>query len=336
MKLKDKARRFALAGVTLCSALSIGVAMQQSEAKTAPVRTSAQLESAQDSTRAQNALPLTLTDVVETSAFPRMPRDATAPTALQSDPVRLVAAQDLAIVPMPTETDAPQIGCDIDFTSETAAAAMVTLNLTASCLPNERVTIHHNGMMFTAVTDLAGALNLTVPSLSENAVFIAAFANGDGAVTNAEVPSLAFYDRVALQSKSTGKLELHALEFGSGYGETGHIWRENPRTISAVITGEGGFLTHLGDSASPEALMVDVYTFPAITASRDGIIALSVETEVGASNCGQEIAAQTIEIRNGNAPKVQDLTLAMPECDATGDFLVLKNILEDLTIARNE
>jgi hypothetical protein len=32
---------------------------------------------------------------------------------------------------------------------------------------------------------------------------------------------------------------------------------------------------------------------------------------------------------------VRDLTLDIPTCDATGGFLVLKNLLQDLKIARN-
>ena len=33
--------------------------------------------------------------------------------------------------------------------------------------------------------------------------------------------------------------------------------------------------------------------------------------------------------------RTQDLTLAMPDCQATGDFLVLNNLLENLKIAAN-
>ena len=33
--------------------------------------------------------------------------------------------------------------------------------------------------------------------------------------------------------------------------------------------------------------------------------------------------------------QARELTLAMPDCDAAGDFLVLKNVFDDLNIARN-
>jgi hypothetical protein len=76
-----------------------------------------------------------------------------------------------------------------------------------------------------------------------------------------------------------------------------------------------------------------VYSFPTGTAKRGGEIALTVEAEVTEANCNTSVAAQTLEIRDAAGLRVRDLTLEMPQCDTTGDFLVLKNLVEDLTIA---
>ena len=67
---------------------------------------------------------------------------------------------------------------------------------------------------------------------------------------------------------------------------------------------------------------------------REGDVELSVEAEVTQNNCDRDVEAQTIQISAGGKPLVQDLVLAMPGCDATGDFLVLKNLVNDLKIAR--
>ena len=61
--------------------------------------------------------------------------------------------------------------------------------------------------------------------------------------------------------------------------------------------------------------------------------ALSVETEVSQANCGLEIEAQSLEVGTQGTVKTQNLTLAVPECDAIGDFLVLNNLLQDLKVA---
>jgi hypothetical protein len=80
--------------------------------------------------------------------------------------------------------------------------------------------------------------------------------------------------------------------------------------------------------------MAEVYTFPTAMGAQTGTIDLSVEAEVTVMNCGLEIEAQSLELQGGSV-KTQDLTLAVPECDAKGSFLVLNNLVQDLTVASN-
>ena len=79
--------------------------------------------------------------------------------------------------------------------------------------------------------------------------------------------------------------------------------------------------------------MAQVYTFPSAMAEESGNVELSVEIEVTNSNCGLEIEAQALQVKAGAQPKVQTLDLTMPDCDAVGDFLVLKNLVDDLKVA---
>jgi hypothetical protein len=80
--------------------------------------------------------------------------------------------------------------------------------------------------------------------------------------------------------------------------------------------------------------MAEIYTFPTANARRGGEVTLRVEAEVSAANCGRDLEAQTIATAPGGL-KVQDLVLAMPDCTSVGEFLVLKNLFNDLKIARN-
>ena len=50
------------------------------------------------------------------------------------------------------------------------------------------------------------------------------------------------------------------------------------------------------------------------------------------STCGRELLGETLSSVAGKV-QVTDLTVAMPECDAVGDYLVLKNLVPDLNIA---
>lgn len=231
---------------------------------------------------------------------------------------------------------APKPACDPKMKVQPlAAAALVQVSLDATCMPSERVTIHHEGMMFSEVTDAAGHLEVTVPALSQTAVFIASYKNGAGAVASTKVATLANFDRAVVQSTNESAVSIHALEFGADYGDDGHIWAEEPGKIENAATGEGGFLMQLGDPALPKGHVAQVYSFPSHLAENGSEVDLSVEVEVTNGNCGRDIEAQSLQVHTGGKIHVQSLELTMPDCDAVGDFLVLKKLVDDVKVARN-
>jgi hypothetical protein len=267
--------------------------------------------------------------------LPTPPVAAPQPDTLPDAPVTVAALEDQPISAPPAEEPAPAFGCEVAVSAETLAAAMVEVTVKAPCMANTRFSVHHNAMVFTATTDDTGERRLSVPALSETAVFIVNFATGESAVARAEVTALEYYDRAVVQWRGKGGLQLHALEYGAAYGEAGHVWADAPRDMGQAASGAGGFLTRLGDAGVPSPRRAEVYTFPSGTTPRGGRVRLSLEAEVSADNCGQDIAAQTLQKSLGGRMQARELTLAMPPCDATGDFLVLKNVFDDLNIARN-
>ncbi len=244
--------------------------------------------------------------------------------ATDAGPGRDVASANTA--PAPTD-------CAPAVQARTTDAAMVALSVSAPCNIDSRGTLHHHGMMFTFLTDEEGTAELVVPALVETAVFIAEIAGGESALTMIEVPDVALYDRAVLQWQGEAGLELHAREFGAGYGEAGHVWQAAARGAASGDAGSAGFLVRLGDAAAEQALMADVYTFPRGMAAQEGTVVLTAEIEITAANCGRDIAAQSLQIGADSERTALDLTLTLPGCDATGDFLVLQNMFEDLTLA---
>ncbi|MCX7558297.1 hypothetical protein OS190_01865 [Sulfitobacter sp. F26204] len=223
--------------------------------------------------------------------------------------------------------------CEITASARPVAAAMVDLRMTAPCLPNERVTVHHNGMIFTETTSSEGTVSLRVPALAEEAVFILAFTNGEGAVAQTTVEELSDYDRSVLQWKGNTGFQIHAREFGANYGSEGHFWEGAPGDVADAVSGKNGVLTRHGDMLAAEPLLAEVYSFPKTYTTHTGTIALSVETEVTQANCGIEIEAQSLEVQADGSIKTRNLTLPVPDCDAMGSFLVLNNLLQDLKVA---
>ena len=226
-----------------------------------------------------------------------------------------------------------EMACDITMDASPEPGAIVSLSLDAPCMTDERFVLHHNGMMFSAMTDQDGKADLSVPALTENAIFIASFGNGDGAVAQQTVEDLSKYGRVVVQWKGDTGLGLHAREFEAEYYSSGHIHAEAKGALEDLQRGTGGYLQRFGTRSGFDPLIAEVYSFPVGQNRKDGTVYMSVEAEVTALNCGLDVEAQTLEIREGADIRIQDLTLFMPKCDAVGDFLVLKNLVEDMTLA---
>ena len=319
--------------IALICAVAIGIVMQNSESATAHYGTRPAQMPATDvpdtnGTTPRNAM-LDVQEITLTSA--EMSPGITLP-GTDSDVTTVSAPRSTLPEPVAPQASLTP-GCEILATARPVAAAMVDLTMNAPCMPNERVTVHHNGMLFTETTASDGSLSLRVPALARDAVFIVAFANGDGAVAQTTVEELADYDRAAIQWKGNGGFQIHAREFGADYGSAGHIWDGAPGDLPAAVAGESGVLTRLGDPEAADPLLAEVYSFPKLSSTRSGTIALSVEAEVTTANCGLEVEAQALELQADGKIKTQNLTLAVPDCDSTGSFLVLNNLLQDLKVA---
>lgn len=218
--------------------------------------------------------------------------------------------------------------CDISLLAKPAEAAMVTVALHAPCQPSTRVTLYHQGLIFSDITDADGFFAAEVPALAERAVFVAALADGEGALAETQIPDLAMYERAVLQWQGTRGLGLHALEGNADYGSEGHVWSGAARDASAAADGLG-FLTRLGNAETDAPFQAEIYSIP-----RDASeVWLSIEAEVMDQNCGQPVGAQTLQFNSNGRLEARDLEMTLPGCEAVGDFLVLHNMLEDLTLA---
>lgn len=331
VKLSERTSKLALAAVTATAAIVLGVYVQSGQPSQA---SGVQPEQAKQFAPALESNPPLLLASASSFVLPTMPKAAQLEAQLPARPVALEVSLDTPTTAMPQEEPAPLLGCDISVEAIPAIAAMVNLEIKATCLPNARVTVSHAGLSFTEVLDEQGKLGITVPAMQKDARFSVRFPNGSETNSIASVPSLEFYDRVAVQWIGEAGLQIHAFEYAADYDTDGHVWYGNSRDLTSVIGGQGGFLLRLGDGQSEISKMADVYTFPTGNAATTGTVNLSVEAEVTGSNCGRDIRASTLQIHQGGPATTRQLEIAMPECAASGDFLVLKNLLQDLTIAQ--
>lgn len=133
--------------------------------------------------------------------------------------------------------------------------------------------------------------------------------------------------------RATPGLQLHVLEFGAGYGSSGHVWAGAPKEVLRGVRGEGGFLTRLG---SPElGNVADVYSYPAEAMDGAADLAMTVEAEITPANCGRDISGEILQRSLDGSIDSVEVMFAVPGCDAVGDILVLKNMVRDRKIAAN-
>ena len=312
-------KRYIMAGGVLACVLGIGYFMQAGATPSPQPVAMASVEE-----------PVKISGIELTSApaLPLMPDAVDLPDA----PVTRAVARDMAVPDdLPSEERAPSFSCEAEMTASVRAAAVVRLDLEADCRPNARFTLHHNGMMISVLTDEDGRARVDVPALSKSAVFIAAFEDGKGAVATAQVDDLPLYDRFVMQWRGDAQsLRLHAFEYGAEFGLPGHVWSKVGQDEAT------GFVMRLGDDVPGPGLRAEIYTFPTVGATREGTVALRVEAEVTTGNCGRDLEAQGISTDGeGASLQVRDLVLPMPDCAALGEYLVLKNLFNDLNIAQN-
>ena len=276
------------------------------------------------------------------SEFPRPPSDVLMPTPLPNVGTNLanrlaeIAARAADPLPEEVERNAFGLPCGpIMSVSTSGDSGLVNLTLTAPCRGEQRVEIQHGPLQFSAVTDSLGTFQAEIPAMMADAMFTAVFEDGESYNTGVDVPVASEIERVAVVANGASGLQIHALEFGADYGEAGHVWAEAPRDPALAGLDGGGYMIRLGDTSLDDALVSEIYTFPVKDSGQSGVVRLSVEAEVTAMNCATEVSGQSIEPTADGTPFAMSMTVAIPDCDAIGEYLVLKNVLRDLRIASN-
>ncbi|SEL35775.1 hypothetical protein SAMN05443999_10510 [Roseovarius azorensis] len=320
----SKARRYITAGGILTCAL--GVAYFIEAGANTPVT----------GVSAGDVIARQMAGGVDRSGAPMLPPTAPEPAALPATAVALSVTEEWrALTPAPQEESVTALVCDQVMTAEPLVAAMVRLTLNAPCRINERFTLEHSGLRFTAVTDHQGSSVLEVPALGEEAVFVAAFGAEETAVARTTVSVLGIYDRYVVHWAGSGGVHVHAFEYGADFGEAGHVWAGARHDMIRAVSGDGGFLTSLGAPDLAGGHHAEVYTFPVGRAQQQDAARILVEAEVTDANCGRDLEVHALSSRGGVSSGAQQVVLAMPDCEAVGDFLVLKNLFNSLKITRN-
>ncbi len=263
-----------------------------------------------------------------TPAVPEAPVLAALP---DTDPVlpepklpKTAALEDSFPKPLPTPASPTATkDCAVDLSLTAAPQAMMSVKLSAPCRAGERVVLRHAGLAVAEAIPATGTLEIDLPALNARGEVSALFADAEVARGAVAVPDVAKVQRFAVQWMADDAFQLHAMENGAEYGQPGHVSAEMP------VSPNGGYIVALGNPTLDLPMMAQVYTWPADSAIKADVV---IESAVTETTCGRELLGETIAVQAGTVT-VKDLTLAMPDCDAVGDILVLKNPGQDVTLA---
>lgn len=176
--------------------------------------------------------------------------------------------------------------------------ATLSLSLTAPCRPDEGVVVSHASLSVTYRTTATGALFLDIPALDAKGDIKVRFPDGTELRAESPVPDIAQFRRFALQ------------------------WIEGD-SFTLVTDAP---VQSLGEQATVLPMYAQVVTLPAADAP------LAIETAVTDTNCGREALGAAFYSEGGKV-RIADLSLALPDCDAEGGFVVLNNPVTDMKLA---
>lgn len=209
-------------------------------------------------------------------------------------------------------------GCDVALALFALPAALIDMTLSAPCNRGERVVIRHSGLSFTALTSPQGQLRLQIPAMEADALIAAYFDGSEMALSRVMVPEAASYVRVGIQIAFPAQFDLRAEEGGQVFvGSSGGLAEGQHRRIIPLGTGK-----------VTQPLLAQIYTLPAAP----GLADLTVEVRITPETCGRSLPIDTVLARNGKVTKSRILA-TVPPCGTSGDILLLKNLLPDLTLA---
>lgn len=351
-------KRAITAGATLCIAAAAGYFMQQG----APLPGGAPIGA-----KPVTASVVPVADPISVASQTPAPQPEPAPEVTRSDsspilvqpvapvlpfadpdnaaPVELAALDDEAVItPVPEiqETPAPltqaptvpeAAQCDIGFTATSAPAAMVMLTLESPCHADQIIELSHGGIRVNEALDEKGLMTIAMPALEENAIFTASFEDGTRERAEIFMPTFAEYERIVLVWQGRTGLGLHALEDGASYGDPGHVHAAEPAGADRATSGQGGFMSLAG--SVPGGWTADIYSFPISLIDAGRGPEVSVEIEVLAEACDQATEGTVLRYSPRAATVESALYFGAPGCDAVGEYMVLKNLPQDLKIARN-
>lgn len=211
--------------------------------------------------------------------------------------------------------------CDLVLRLVSAPNATISLSLAAPCNLGERAVIRHAGLTFAETVGADGRLQVQFPAMGTDAAVAVYVGGSEMVLGRISVPDAAGYLRVAVQIAGGARFDLRAEEMGQVF-----VAR------SAGPDGVPQRITALGQVRMENPLLSQVYS---VALKQFSNPKLMVELRITPETCGRTLAAEVIQSQSGDVSQTTH-AIEVPLCGTSGDILLLKNLLPDLTLATLE
>lgn len=195
----------------------------------------------------------------------------------------------------------------VDVTKETTDT--VELLVSAPCQPFEKIEILQDDIGFSLNLPITGTVELSVPKIARAKLIFVRF-------WEAETRKIAFTKGV-LSDEAQIALEWNSPDHPS-LVVRGTTDAQAP-TIGKIVNDGDRALTVLSGLNLPQSL--------------GGVLRLELQRKVTLSNCKSAATGHVFRHDVGMPPVRYDISIAPADCALVGNTQVLKNILQDLTIA---
>ena len=249
------------------------------------------------------------------------------PSDLAARPFDGVSQDTIAATAAPSIPAVASSDCPITLDLLEDANAMIGLTLLAPCMPVSDVMVMHAGLVFSAQTMASGSLFLSLPALTQDASVAVRFLTGETAEASILLTQQSVPRRFAVQWPENDGFSLHAFEGGADFDTAGHIWAENLGSALPDQMPRSGYLTLLGDKTVQMPMFAQIYTYAPDTDAE-----VIVEAPVTLNTCGLDLMGDTISSLGGIVAQ-DEITVAMPDCSAVGEFVQLIGLAPDRKLA---
>ncbi len=242
-----------------------------------------------------------------------VPKTPTIPLAIEPVPAPILAGTP-APAPALADADCTPI---LDLLSDDMA--MIGVTLIAPCHGNQEFTLRHSGLVVAQTTNDKGSFFAFIPALTRDGAVSVTFKDGEVLNGAVEVPALDGIQRVSVIWQAPDVFGIQALEDGAVYGDQSAISADTPQIPAPGTIPTSGYLTRIGGTATGDAVMADVYTYPIGTNAQPQIL---IEAAVTPDACDREVYAELVRTAQGKTSS-EELVVTLPECGGENGFLVL-------------